>query len=750
MSKRFLSLILCGFCLLALAVSFIPVHAWQVDQTLQLEGDSFSFAQIQEGEIRMFGPFASETILFGLPANWQLLDGAQLTLDMRIAIRSLNAQANAVASSNYIGNLSVILNGQTISIIPLADDDFTSEVIAIPLAALNSTRADGRMELVFLLSSGETCLLDQQLDIVIQSSSSFTFPHQVVEPNTSFLNFPRPLFQDSIFLDSVRIVVPDQPSAAELQSAMTIAAGLQARTGNLMLLDLVAAREITPDKLSDSHIILVGRPDSLPLFSQLTTLPLAPVAGQFPESAESGVLEMVASPWSPERVVLVVSGNTDAAVIKASQALSTGVIRPNRVANLALIDQVQDVPNRSTVPVDQTLADLGYDDVVFEGRGESIELFQFYVPIGLTVTTEAFVELSLNHTTLMNYDQSGIFVFLNDQPIGSIRLSDTTANQANNRVRVGIPPSAVKPGINNLEVMALLYPVDDCGDPNQDGLFVTLWADETRLFLPLLPISANLNYLPDLSTYPSPFTQSASLSTTAFVVQNENPDAWRLALKLAANLGAITDGAIMNPVLFYADNIPAEERSKYHFLVVGAPSKLPLITELNDQLPAGFAEGSDMATEQDLQVIYKITQDTPVGYLELLESPWNKNNVIVAVLGNLPQGVTWAANSLIEDDTRERLTGNFVVVNNTQTLSADTRLSNALEFAPVPTPIASVDSPASGNNINASARPGWVFVAMIVTGVLIVLVLIVAVYLSWARSRKMEPKESSDELRRKE
>ncbi len=749
MSKRLLALIPYGLSLLFLAVSFIPVHAWQPTQLAQQEGDSFSFAQIQEGEIRMFGPFATNTMLFGLPANWQLLEGAQLTVDMRVAIRSLNAQANAATSSSYVGNLSIIMNGRTISVIPLAEDELASEIVAIPLEALTSARADGRMELVFLLSSGETCLLDQQLDVVIQSSSSFTFPHQVVEPDTSFLNFPRPIFQDSIFLDSARIVVPDEPTAAELQSAMTVAAGLQARTGNTMLLDLVAVSELTDEKLSDSHLILVGKPGSLSLFSQLT-LPLKPTAGQFTEGSESGVLEMIPSPWSPERVVLVVSGNTDEAVIKASQALSTGVIRPNRSPNLALIDQVQDISDRSSVPVDQTLADLGYDDVVFEGRGETVETFQFYVPIGLTVTTEAFFELSLNHTTLMNYDQSGVFVLLNDQPIGSIRLSDTTANQANNRIRVGIPPSAVKAGINSLQIVSLLYPVDECGDPNQDGLFITLWSDESRLFLPLITLPANLNYLPDLSVYPSPFTQSASLSTTAFVVQNGSPDAWRHALSIAADLGAISDGVIMTPTLFYADNIPAEERSKYHFLVIGAPSKLPLITEINDLLPAGFAEGSDMAAEADLQVIYKITEDTPVGYLELLESPWNRNNVIVTVLGNLPQGIIWAKDALIVEDLRERLTGNFVVVNNTQTLSADTRLSSALEFSPIPTPVVAADPDVSGTTVNAAARPGWVFAAMIVTSALIVIVLVVAIYTGWVRGRKVEAKESSEEIRRKE
>jgi len=720
-----------------LLASITPVQA---SQSLQQDDATFSFAAVREKDIRMFGPFAAQSVFFGLPSNWQIQEGANLTLDMRVSIRSLTSEAAVDAPTAFIGSLEINLNGDTIAVLPLASDDLVTEIVPIPLDALAPSRLDGRMELSFLLSSGETCVLDQQLELVILSSSRFFIPHTIVPPDTSWLSFPRPIYQDSIFSDSARIVVSDKPSAAELQSALTVAAGLQARTGSGMQLDMVTSRELTEDKLADNHLIFVGKPSSIPLMSQLI-LPMGVKNGAFDESGEAGVLEMVASPWSPDRVVVVVSGNSDDAIIKAAQSLSTGAIRPNRVPNLALVDQVQGLANRTNIPVSQSFSDLGYGDVVFEGRGETAEAFQFYIPVGLTVTTEAFLDLSLNYTTLLNFNQSGLYVLLNDQPIGSVRLTEATANQPNNHVRVAIPPSAVKSGLNNLEVVGILQPIDECGDPNQDSLFLTIWADESSLFLPLIPIPANINYLPDLAAYPSPFIQSASLDTTAFVLDQDNPDTWRHALAIAEDLGAIADGVIMKPSVFFADSIPADAKTKYHMLIIGAPSKLPVITELNDRLPAPFAEGSDMATEKDMQITYRITPDTPVGYLELLESPWNKNNVVLAVLGNLPLGIDWSARALTTDDIKERLAGNFVVINDTQTFSVDTRLSDILEFTPVLTATPSVNLGGTSVPVNVStAKPGWILIALGVIGVSIVIVVVVALITSWRRNRQVRGK----------
>jgi hypothetical protein len=726
MKKITLSFIIIGICFMLLpttigsARGFAPIP--------MLDEASFTFAQLQEEETRMFGPFATKTMLFGLPANWKTLEGAKLELDLTVAIQSA-----ASLKSVYGGTLAVQLNGNIVAVLPLDQSESTTQVIPIPLETLRSIRPDGRFDLTFLLSSSEACLLDQKMDVIIHPSSRFTIPHEIILPDTNLANFPRPLYQDSIFSDSVRIIIPDQPTASELQAALTVAAGLQARTGNSMLIDVAASSGLTDEKLADSHLILVGNVSSLPLLYQLV-LPLGVSEGKFATAGTAGVLEMIASPWSPERIVLVVSGNDDQATVKAAQALSTGVIRSKTFPNLALISNVNSRTYTKESSTDQTLADMGYESVVFEGRGETTETFQIYIPNGQTVTSEAYFEVLLSNSTLLNYTRSGLFVSLNEKPIGSVRLSDETANQPNNRIRIPILPSAVQPGLNYLDVTVALEPLEECADPNQAGLFVTLWSD-SRLYLPLGPAPVSDTDVPDLATYPAPFVQIPELSKIAFVLQRDNFTSWQYAIKIAADLGSISDGVIFTPAAFYADDIPEAARSIYSMLVIGIPSKMKMMSEINDKLPGPFASGSDLASEEELQVVYQIDPQMPAGYLELLASPWNQENLIITVVGNSSEGVLWAADALLNEIARPKLLGNFAVITDEQVIAIDTRLfakENISAFSPtaVPPNIVGTKTTTSSGNLTSL----WLSIAVFITVLLILVVIGTALYTN--RKRK--------------
>jgi hypothetical protein len=699
-----------------------------------VDEESFTFSQLKEDEIKMVGPFATHAILFGLPANWELTEGAKLDLDVTIAIQT--AAGAAASLSSFGGSLTILLNNQSLAVLPLSESGSSTQSISIPLPAFTSLREDGRMNLEFILSSSEACQLDQKLDVIIHATSRFTIPHSIIQPDTSLVNFPRPIFQDSIFPDIARIIIPDQPTAAELQAALTVAAGLQARTGDGMTFTVSKSSGLTPDFLADANLILIGNAASLPMLYQLP-LPSPVVDGKYSGTGDYGVLQMIVSPWNIEHVVLIVSGNNDQAVIKSAQALSTGIIRPNSVTNLALVDKVDSKVYSKDSTTDQTFKDLGYDNITFEGRGEATETVQFYIPNGQTVSADAFVELSLSSSTLLNYARSGIFVSLNDKPIGSVRLSDDTANKSNSRIRISIPASAIRSGLNFLDITAALEPTDECADPNQAGLFTTIWSD-SRLYLPLVPAPINTIDIPDLASYPSPFNQTPNLGNVAFVLQRDNFDAWVYAIQIASELGATSDGPIFTPAAFYADDFPESQRSSYNVLAIGAPSKMPFVGEINDRLPAPFLPGSDNASETELQVVYQIDPELPAGYLELMPSPWNLGNVIITVTGNSPAGISWAADSLLSEITRPRLIGNFAVIRDKQVLTIDTRIiAKAQEPTPAP-PTTALPPGASGTDIPVviASTPGWVPVALFATIFMIFVVIGVAVFNNWRNKRK--------------
>jgi hypothetical protein len=68
------------------------------------------------------------------------------------------------------------------------------------------------------------------------------------------------------------IVVPDQPTAGELQAAMSVAAGFGMMTGGDLLLNLVPLGELTEEARVGNHLIFVGKPTGFPDLAQVDLL----------------------------------------------------------------------------------------------------------------------------------------------------------------------------------------------------------------------------------------------------------------------------------------------------------------------------------------------------------------------------------------------------------------------------------------------------------------------------------------------
>ena len=717
----------------------------QIISLYQADGDLISFSQLERGEIALTGPYDAFTILFGLPADWQLSAGAEIELSMGVSFNSALNTARVPITSG--GLMTVQLNSVTVGVLALTQIGDGTYRLSIPEAALKSRREDGRMELRLFLDAGFTCDFDQQMIVLVRPTSYLNLPHRSVAPDTNLTNFPSPIFQNSVFLDSALIVIPDQPSSAELQSALTVAAGLGSITQNNLVLDITTVSEVVMEQLENSHLILIGKAELLPLRDGLK-LPLSIEDTGFQildGSQDDGVIELVNSTWSTTHIALIVSGNTDVGIVKAAQALSTGILRPNRFPNLAIIDSVQARPIPASQPVDQTLADLGYETELIEGRGLGVLSYNFYIPPGWTVAKDAYFELIFTNSALLNFERSGLVVSLNGSPIGSTQLTETTSSNTKNQVKIGLPASEIVPGVNTLDIEVDLLPIDTCSLPNLQGLWATIWSDSV-LHMPLLlaPIDPVSGF--DLSAFPSPFEFDVSLSNTAFVLPRSDLEAWRAATRIAQYLGYRGNTPVVALKSFYSDDVPDNELANYNFLVIGRATQLPFVNGINDSLPAPFEENSDIAQESGLQVTFRFPPETPLGYLQLLTSPWNVERVILAVLGNTAEGVKWSGAALIDAPMRSQIAGNFAVINDRQVITTDTRLPTIIQQ-----PLLSEDVPGSptpsGNSQQLQTsyeRPGWILVALGLSATLAVVVLLFTIYTSWSRNRIKQPKDKSE------
>lgn len=719
--KRTASSIL--LCIFLLAGFSTTTHA-------QTPSGFITLADLGKSEIHLTGPYDSTTLNFGLPATWQVNSEVQVSLNISTVFNAAEQQYTAG------GTLTVSLNRNTAEVILLDQVQTNEYVFNIPAAYMVSARDDGLMEMSFVLDAGVSCIADQQMSVLIGRDSNISFSYAEKSPDTSLVNFPRQIYQRSIFPDFAYVVIPDKPSSAELQSALTVAAGLGNLTSNALSLELIRDSELTEQQKSVTQIIFVGKASSLHQFNELS-LPSPVIAGKFQlTDPDLGVIQMVDSPWNRSRVALVVSGNTDAGVIRAAQAISTGNFVPGTSPNLALVEEVQSIDLAPPLASNQTLADMGYGVREFERRGLDSATYSFIVPTGSTLSDDAFFELHYGHSALLMNSRSGIVVRLNGTPFGSVAFNEDTARQTVNSTRVSIPPSLVIPGRNSLEIRVSLEPVDECVDPNLRGLWAVVWP-ESRLYLPFTPSPVGLAVGMDLDQFPAPMIFNSSLSDTAFVFSRAEPETWRSGLQIAAYLGDRSNGPISQLRVLFDDELGSADLIPYHLIVIGRPSQLDIIESMADVMPVPFDKNSDTASEEFSRIIYQTPADAPVGYLEFFQSPWNNEKVVVAALGNNAKGEEWAASSLYDANLRSQLAGNFAVIRDTNVQTVDTRLSIPVNNDPVvsnppeqsATPISSIAATPSID------RPAWILPTLIVSVMLALILIGFVIFLNRRRSR---------------
>jgi hypothetical protein len=710
----------------------------------EMTSDQFTFLQLGRPEIALTGPHDSRTFSFGLPADWKVDGGGELQLLMTASFNQAivtDPEAPIVVSG---GILTVEFNDVVIGVFPLNQVGQLQERLIIPIEAMQSVRADGHMKLDVILDSGLSCYANQQMIVIIHGGSNFTFPHTPAIPDTALANFPRPLYQNSIVQDAVLFVVPNKPSSAELESALTVAAGLSNLTSSNILMDLATVSELTPTRVAEQDLIVVGKANTMPLLSDLVA-PANVVSGRFRGSnQDDGVIQMVNSPWNPANVVLMVGGNSDAGVVKAAQALSTGIIRAGELSNVSVVEAVQPTPVNPTLAVYQTLTDLGYEDTQVNRYGSNSSTYSFYVPPGAAISADAHFELVYSHSALVDFDRSGVVVNLNNRPIGSGRFTDTTASNSANHLRVSIPPSTVIPGNNLLTVNVNLLPLDVCADPSSQDLWAMIWSD-SFLNLPLGIFPATAATAMGLDTYPAPFSFDSTLGSNAFLMQKDSPDSWRAALQTAGFLGDRANGALTTLRAFYSDEMPEVEKANYNLLIFGQPSKLPIIAELNASLPAPFLDGGDIASQANLQVTYRVPPSSPAGYLEMIPSPWNGDKLILTILGNSSAGVRWASTALVDPVLRSSLAGNFAVIEGTQILTADTRMLAPDAAANLPSAVGTPVAQSAPVDVTppVPVRPSWILPTLVISIASVVVLLLGLAIASRLNHRpKVRPKEN--------
>ena len=729
-----------------------PVHAFA--RTTEASGlqKGNAFAQVGENEaIVTFGelgfqetslvsPFDSTRVLFSIPANWRLVPNGEVSLEYEITLTGADVGLIGTEQNPYGGSLLVTFNDELVSTIALRDLGPQTMQLTLPSTSLDAVRQDGRHELTITLSAQFSCLYNIRALVVVKPTSSFKLPFEVSSPVLDLSRLPAPFhLRDALLPDKTVVVVPDEPDPKELQAALNVMSGFGSLVGEAFDFGIAPAGELTDAVLAESNLIFVGRPEQFDRLAEIN-FPLGVENNRFvnlpAESETDGVLEMAVSPWNESKTVLLVGGNSTEAVLKAAQAISAGRILIYENPALAYVADVQLLSRTLPVVEDFTLQNLGYKTETLGGIGLNSVQYAFNASKEQLNSKDATIDIIYYHSGLLDYGLSSFSVELNNQLIASAAF--TKESEQLSTLSIKIPPGILRFGENRLTVSARLFAITSCDTTGFSNPWLTI-SDQSSIHLPAnTDPNAVSPWLLDLKFYPDLFTTSSDLGDVAFVLPKANPSTWKIAGQLAYQLGRTANPLISNLDAVYADEVPQPVLAEKSLIVIGRSSTVPFLSQINDQLPAPFDFENDTASESHMQVVYRIPSGMSVGYLQLMNSPFNIEKPILVLSGNSEEGLVMAGNTLLLNELRNQLTGVFAVTNGTQvaTANASSTFSAVGTLVPPGEAVVTTPFPVSSSAPATLETPFWLLPVLIASGIAVFLIIIAVIISAFARRRE--------------
>lgn len=706
-----------------------------------------SLAELGYADSELVGPFDITRKIFSMPTHWQMLPGGTIVLDFDVAYSGSDI-ALIGSSENALGALTVSFNNRIVGYIGLGARGSQTISFPIPPEAVTSIRESGQHELTIKLNARSDCDYDIRTVVTLKATSRFDLLFEVLAPELTLARLPAPFYlRNALLPDRTIVVVPDEPSSAELQAAMNVMAGFGSMVGRVYDFQLVPLSGLTAELTASSHLAFVGMPGGLPLLDEIG-FPVPMASGAFvglpPEAANDGIVELAHSPWNEGKVIMLVSGNSGEAVLKAAQAVGSGKIFIYQNPALAYVSSVEFLAGNIPIVEDFTLQDLGYDTVIIKGIGVDQADFTFYVSKEQLAAQDGLLDLVYYHSGLLNYGVSSFSVELNGQLIASRPFSAETEQITN--LQVKLPPGLLRFGENRLRITARMQPDLSCDFSGFSDPWLAI-SNLTSMHLPVSPVDeAGGAFLLDLKNYPGMFATHSNLGDVAFVLPKADPASWKIAADLAYHLGSQAAPPIPSLAVAYADDVPEALRSDFSLILVGKASALPLLEEFNASLPAPFDTETNTAVEKGMQIVYRLPPGVSVGYLELIASPYNSEKMILLVSGNTEDGVAMSGAALMMDQLKDQLTGAFAVTNGVQVAVGESvsHFSVVGTLVPGSEKVVSTPLPTASPAPASSGGPPWLLPFLIVSGIVVLGILAYVIVGAFRRNRLPEFEKTED------
>ncbi|MDH3675930.1 MAG: cellulose biosynthesis cyclic di-GMP-binding regulatory protein BcsB, partial [Anaerolineae bacterium] len=284
---------------------------------------------------------------FRLPPNWQVEPEASLNLKY-VYSPSLWVERSS---------LQVKLNTATLASVPLGDDPAGLGQLTVPIPAHELIDGYNCLRFIFTLRlHQDQCVIERggEAWAEISAVSPINLPHSVTKDKAwlpDLAQYPYPFNLDTD-LAATSIILPDAPTATEIEGALQLAArlGSEARHPTLQL-DLKPAGSWHSQIDSLRHLVLIGDSQrnavvtelesaivELNAFNEITLTFRQELALRQQNGAAVAAAELIRSPWSDGRGILHISG-AETALPHAFELLSTNRAEESLSGNIVTVTE---------------------------------------------------------------------------------------------------------------------------------------------------------------------------------------------------------------------------------------------------------------------------------------------------------------------------------------------------------------------------------------------------------------------------
>lgn len=307
-----------------------PYRAW--DGFMHYSGDRFA-------DVGM--PTMTARGVTALPLFYHLKLMPDIHLPGRKKARLKTVYSYASQLDPKLSNLEVRLNGKAIKSVPLNDPNGKTQaelVVDIPTEEIY-TFNDLEYQFHIFPDKFDICRFVTDVHIwgTVHNTSSMEFPGEVKVPlpDVGLVNdggYPFTGYQN---MSHTTLVLPKNPSFVDLEVLLQFASRLGRESYSHKGIELAVHRTDTlPDDLKkNDHLVVIGMTGQNELMKELDTKTVLLTEGkwntlqddqqkriaslQYNES--QGIVEQLLSPWNDKRVVMLLTGETDTAMVHTAQ-----------------------------------------------------------------------------------------------------------------------------------------------------------------------------------------------------------------------------------------------------------------------------------------------------------------------------------------------------------------------------------------------------------------------------------------------